>query len=455
MASVEPPDAAVLRLGTGAGFAGDRIPPAVDLAERGDLTHLVFECLAERTIALAQLARHEDPAGGYGQHLQERMAAVLPACVRQGTTIVSNLGAANPAAAGRETLAVAEELGIADLTVAVVTGDDVLDRIATSDAEVWETGQPVHQLADRLVSANAYLGVEALLPALDAGAQVVLGGRIADPSLFLAPIVHRFGWRLDDWDRLGAGTAVAHLLECGAQVTGGYFADPGYKDVSDLVDVGFPIAEVRADGSAVLTKTPDSGGEVSVRTCREQLLYEVGDPTSYLTPDVTADLSGVRLTEVGPDRVEVTGARGRVRPERLKVTLGVEQGFVGEGQISYAGPGAVDRARLAGELVRERLAKLGFARDGLRIELIGVDATLQGWILPAAEPTRDVRLRVAGRAGTRRDAARIGDEVEALYLNGPAGGGGAWREVRPVIAAYSTLIDRAALDVRTSLEGAR
>ena len=442
-----------LRIGAGAGYAGDRIEPAIHVAEHGAVDFLVFECLAERTIALAQLAKRRDPTRGYGQLLHERMEAVLPHLDRSGFTVVSNLGAANPLAALTETREVASSLGLVDLPMAAITGDDVLEQMLDGDARVWETGAPVRKLGDRLVSANAYLGVEAVLPALEAGARIVLGGRLADPSLFLAPMVHHFGWRLDDWQRLGAGTAVAHLLECAAQVSGGYFADPGRKEVADLVDVGFPIAEVRRDGTAVITKVPHTGGIVSARTCSEQLLYEVGDPSAYLTPDVTADLSRVRFEEVGPDRVEVRGGDGRARPEQLKVTLGVRHGFVGEGEISYAGPGAAGRGQLAAEIVRERLRRRGLSGSDLRIELIGRDATLQGWVAPPEVEPSDVRLRVAGRTDDRREAERIGEEVEALYLNGPAGGAGATSRHRPVIAAYSTLIDRASVDLRIHLEG--
>jgi hypothetical protein len=440
----------VVRIGTGAGFAGDRIDPAVDLAERGEIDHLVFECLAERTIAHAHLERRRDPARGFGQLLRERMQAVLPACAANGVTVVSNLGAANPLAALAETREVAAELGI-DLPIAAITGDDVLDRIRETAAVVWETGQPVAELADRLVAANAYLGVDAVLPALDAGARVLLGGRIADPSLFLAPLVHRLGWRADDWDLLAAGTVVAHLLECGAQVTGGYFADPGVKDVADLVDVGFPIAEVRADGTATITKTPGSGGEVSLRTCKEQLLYEVGDPSRYLTPDVTVDLTRVTFEQIAHDVIEVRGARGTPRPEQLKVTLAVEAGYLGEGQLSYAGPGAAERAELAARIVRERLRRAGIAEADLRTEVIGRDATLGAWRTTTPVPSDDLRLRVVALVEDERTARLVGHEVEALYLNGPAGGAGAASRVQPVIAARSASIDRDLVEVRTHL----
>ena len=442
----------MLRIGSGAGYAGDRIGPAIDVADRGEVGAIAFECLAERTIALAQIAKREDPSAGYGQFLHERMEAMLPFVAAGGLSMVTNLGAANPLAAMHETRQLAAEAGYGDTPIAAITGDDVLEQVLDADPVVWETGRPVGELEKRLLSANAYLGVEAVLPALEAGAAIVIGGRIADPSLFLAPMVHHHGWRLDDWHRLGAATAIAHLLECSAQVCGGYFADPGFKDVDDLVDIGYPIAEVHADGTGVITKVAGTGGMVTPQTCKEQLLYEVGDPRSYLTPDVTADFSQVTLESVGADRVAVTGGTGARRPEQLKVTLGVESGYVGEGEISYAGPNALARARLAADVAAERIRRWGIAADDLRVELIGVDATLAGWVRPPVTEPTDVRVRIAGRSDDRRTAARIGEEVEALYLTGPAGGAGATSRVKPVIAACSTLIDRGRLDVRTHVE---
>src|SRR5512133_2744921 len=235
------------RIGAGAGYSGDRIDPAQDLAERGELDALVFECLAERTIALAQLRRSHDPQAGYDPLLKQRMRAVLPACVKQRTTIITNMGAANPGAAGEAVLQVARELGLDRLRVAVVTGDDVLAWMQANDVPLLESGQSVRSLDGRLISANAYLGAEAMLPALQSGADVVITGRVADPALFLAPLMHRFGWKADDWQRLGQGIVVGHLLECTAQVSGGYIADPGCFDVPRLEDVGFPLAEVSAD----------------------------------------------------------------------------------------------------------------------------------------------------------------------------------------------------------------
>ncbi len=438
-----------LRIGCGAGYAGDRIDPAVTLAERGNLRYLCFECLAERTIAIAQLEKAADPGKGYGPFLEERMEAVLPFCARDGLVVVTNLGAANPPAALEKTLEIARRLGTGPLRIGAVTGDDVLETVLAGNDLVAETGAPVRDLGDRLLSANAYLGVEAILPALRAGCRVVLTGRVADPSLFLAPMIHEFQWDLGDWRLLGAGTALGHLLECAAQVTGGFFADPGVKDVPRLEDVGFPIAEVSPDGGGVITKAAGTGGRVDLRTCREQMLYEIHDPSAYLTPDVTADFSAVLMEDLGRDRVRIANAAGRARPESLKVSLGVREGFLGEGEISFAGRGALERARMAGEIVLRRLERAGISRDLVKVEIIGYNALLgpiaeRGFPVPS-----DARLRVAARLGERRQAERVGEEVETLYLNGPAGAGGARKAARPVIAIYTTFLPRER--VRTEL----
>lgn len=429
------------RIGAGAGYAGDRIEPAAELAEHGRLDVLAFECLAERTIALAQAERLRDPARGFDPLLEARLEAVLPACRRNGVRIVSNMGAANPRGAARAAAAVARRLGFAGLRVAAVEGDDVLDRLrAQPGLPLLERPADVAALGDAIVSANAYAGIGGILAALEQGADIILTGRVGDPALFLAPLVHHFGWRADDWNLMGQGTAIGHLLECAGQVTGGYFADPGPKDVAELARLGFPLAEVAADGSAVITKVPGSGGRVTPATCKEQLLYELLDPTAYVQPDVVADFSQVRLQQAGPDAVRVSGGRGRPRPATLKVSIGHREGFIGEGQMTYAGPGCLARGRLALEVVRERLRLTGVRMSEARFELIGVDSVLPGAV-PAMEPN-EVRLRVAGRTDTLAEAIRIGNEVETLYTNGPAGGGGAFKAAREVLAVASTLVPR-------------
>ncbi len=438
-----------IRIGSGAGYSGDRIEPALELAEHGEIQYLAFECLAERTIALAQQARLTDPDGGYDPLLTARMEAVLAACVHRGIRIVTNMGAANPVAAAREIARIARRQGLTGLRVAVVTGDDVLEQVAAGDFSLLERPGTVASLHGSVISANAYLGVAPIVEALHGGANVVVTGRVADPALFMAPLVHEFGWALDDWDALGKGTVVGHLLECAGQITGGYFADPGYKDVADLARLGFPLAEVRADGSAIVTKVPGSGGTVNLRSCKEQLLYELHDPTRYFQPDVVADFSGVRLEQVGADRVAVSGGRGTMRTDTLKVSVGYLDSFVGEGQISYAGAGALARGRLALEIVRERLQLTGVKTSELRLEIIGVDAVHRGGAEvvdrgashDGREPS-EVRIRVAGRTETMAEARRIGNEVATLYTNGPAGGGGVMETARQVLAVVSTLIPR-------------
>ncbi|WNJ90372.1 acyclic terpene utilization AtuA family protein [Bosea sp. 685] len=433
-----------VRIGAGAGYSGDRIEPAIELAEKGGLDYLVFECLAERTIALAQQAKLKDPKAGYDPLLAERFRAVLRPCRQSGTRIITNMGAANPVAGAERIRAIAGELGLSGLKIAAVTGDDVLSSVAAGDYRVDETGALVADLGGNLISANAYIGAQAITEALADGADIVITGRAADPSLFVGPLVHAFGWARDDWHRLGQATLIGHLLECAGQVTGGYFADPGYKSVPDLARLGFPIAEVGEDGSIVITKVAGSGGQVTPATCKEQILYEIHDPARYLTPDVVADFSNVTVEEIGFDRVRVRGATGRARTETLKVSLGTIEGFVGEGQISYAGPGARARGALALEIVRERLALTGVRASELRFDLIGANA-LHGERLSShggGHEPYEVRVRVAGRTDSLIEALRIGNEVETLYTNGPAGGGGVTKSAREVVGILSTLIPR-------------
>lgn len=426
-----------IRIGAGAGFAGDRIEPAVGLARDGRLDYLVFECLAERTIALAQLARHRGRSAGFDPLLQERMEAVLPQCARNRTRIISNMGAADPRAAAAETAAIARRLGLAGLRIAWIGGDDVLQSLPADLAPTLALDP-----REQLVSANAYLGIEPLLECLREQADVILTGRVADPSLFLAPMVHEFGWALDDWTLLGRGTAVGHLLECAGQLTGGYFADPGFKNVPALARLGFPLAEVEESGEAILTKLDGTGGAITLETCKEQILYEVHDPSRYLTPDVTADFTGIRFTPLARDRIRVSGARGTERPATLKISAGMYTGFIAEGQISYAGPGALARAELARDILHSRLDWI--APSDLRIDFIGVNAIHGEALSPASDPY-EIRLRAAARFFEESEARRLMQEVESLYVNGPAGGGGITASIRENIAIEPAFLPRSAV----------
>lgn len=434
-----------VRIGCGAGYSGDRLDPAIELAEKGALDYLIFECLSERTIALAHFAHRKNADAGFDPLLDERMRAILPICRRQGTKIISNMGAANPKAAAQRTLMIARELGLEGLKVAYITGDDVLGHIQSCK---WNADSQIS--TQSIISANAYVGVEPIIGALRQEADVIITGRTADPSLFLAPLMHEFSWRADDWPTLGQGTLIGHLLECAGQLTGGYFADPGYKDVAGLAHLGFPLAEVQPDGSAILTKLEDSGGMLTRATCTEQLLYEVQDPSAYITPDVTADFCNVKISELGKNRIYVSGASGQTRNAELKVSIGYRNGYLGEGQISYAGPGAIARATLAKEIIEERLKNKNI--EELECSFIGLNSIFGDALSPKITDIREVRLRIAGRSSSLSDAKRIQREVEALYTNGPAGGGGVTGFTREIIAVESAFIPRNLVQCQVHLE---
>ena len=433
-----------VRIGCGAGFAGDRIEPAVDLVREGGLDYLILECLGERTIALADLSRLRDPRRGYDSLLDRRARALLPQLVVTGTRLVTNFGSANPLAAGERLTEIADELDLAEqVLVAVVTGDDVLDKLDLG-APGWEDGVPLGEHGE-IVSAHAYIGADALLPGIASQATVVVAGRVADPSLCLAALVHEFGWQLNDWDTLGSGTAIGHLMECAGQLTGGYYADPPLKPVPDLANLGYPIAEVNSAGEATLSKLPGTGGVLNRHTATEQLLYEVTDPSAYLTPDVSLDLTGIELNEVGPDVVRVRGAAGRPRPDTLKVSVGYRAGFRCEAEISYAGAGALPRARLAGELVRQWI---GGQLKEFRVDLVGVNS-VHGDSLAAGYQPYECRLRVAAIADSAELAHVVANAVTALYTNGPAGGGGVRTRTDELIGIISTTVPRSEVELNT------
>lgn len=426
------------RIGCGAGFSSDRLPPAVDLVEQGELDCLILECIGERTLAFAQRDRRRDPNAGYNPYLERRMQALLPVARAASTKIVTNMGVANPLAAGEKTAQIAKSLGIDDLRIAVLTGDDVTASI-THDTALWEGGT-VASIDGELISANAYLGAEAMADAM--AADVVITGRVADPSLVVAPLAQHFGWALNDWPILAAGTLAGHLLECGMQVTGGYFADPGYKDVPDLANCGYPLIEFDATGSMQITKLASAGGLVNLATVKEQLLYEVHDPAAYLTPDVTANFAAVEMTETGPNRVQLDGVTGAPRPGMLKATVGFDGGFLAEAGVSYAGPGAAARAELARTILKERLHGLNAK---IRFDLIGVDSLHATAKVAADSNPQDVRLRTAVRTRDPEIAEQVLWETEAILCCGPAGGGGFRRSLTPSIVTYSTSIDRTAV----------
>jgi hypothetical protein len=429
----------MIRIGCGAGFSADRLGPACDLVEKGALDFIIFECLGERTLAFGHRDRKANPARGYNAQLEARMKKILPLCRKAGTRLVTNMGAANPRSAAEATIRIARELGLSGLRVAYVEGDEVTD-ILGEDTPLWEGGT-IGDVGLTLAGANAYLGSDALLPALDAGADVVIAGRVADPALVVAPLRHRYGWAEDDWEKLGAGTVAGHLLECGMQITGGYFADPGKKDVPRLAQCGFPIAEIGENGGLVITKLAEAGGFVTERTVKEQLLYEVHDPKAYLTPDVTADFSRVGVSDEGRDRVRLSGGSGRERPRDLKVTVGFDGGYLAEAGISYAGPNAVRRATLARDVLEERLTEILGNEAKLRLDLIGV-SSLHGTATEYPSDAQDIRVRAAMRSTDREKAEQVLWETESLLCCGPAGGGGYRGTITPSVVTYSASLAR-------------
>lgn len=440
-----------IRIGGGAGYGGDRIEPAVDLIRFGNLDYIIFECLAERTIALAQQKKKEDSRKGYNELLEHRMSKVLPLLKDHKVKIITNMGAANPKAAMEVTGRMAREYGLTDLKIMGVLGDDIIDGIDRyMDFEILETGKPLSSIADDIVSANAYIGAGGIMEALKQGADIVISGRVADPALTLAPAIYEFGWSMDDYEKLGKGTVMGHLLECGAQVCGGYFADPPYKEVPKPWDIGFPIGEITEDGDITISKLNKAGGVVSRETVTEQLIYEIHDPSAYYTPDVAADFSGIEVEE-RYGAVKVTGASGNEKNGKYKVSVAYKDGFIGEGEMSYTGSGAETRARLAIEIVKKWMEPWKDKIEEEKYDIIGVDS-LHGDITGAggASPA-ECRIRAAVRAKDKEAAEAVGKEVEALYTNGPAGGGGARKSVKEVIAIASIFVPEDDIKIETAL----
>lgn len=431
------------KIGCAAGFSGDRIdgvgPVVRTLVDTGGHA-LIFETLAERTLALAQLARNQDPDSGYEPLLADMLRPCLAECMHHGIQIVSNFGQANPPAAARRIRALAAELGLQEPRIAVLGGD----QLDSPEALDYLRGAlPEKFSMERVVCINAYQGAEEIAQALKAGAQIVVAGRVADPSLVVGPAMAHFGWSSSDWQALGSATIAGHLLECGTQVTGGYYAIPGLKEIPGMHSLGFPIAQIDEKGDILICKAHATGGCVDTRTVKEQLLYEVHDPSAYLTPDVTADISKVRVTQEAPNQVRVTGVRGHTRPDMLKVNIFLEGGWLAEAEISYAGLQAEARARLAADIIRKRLG----GTLHLRVDLIGAVSILAddaGDLLAAQTPAdhRDVRLRIAAVHSDRLVAQTLLREMNALYTCGPAGGGGVRSSIKPRLSTVPALIPR-------------
>jgi len=434
-----------IRIGCGSGGCSyERLEPAIELVEKGNIDYLIFECLAERTIAEAQRKKIDDPETGYNPMLEERMRIFLPLMKKHGFKIVSNMGAANTPAAIRKILSIAREEGITGLKIASVIGDDITKMLPMyADMPLWDSTQPLSTL-EHITSANVYLGADAITEALDQGADIVITGRIADPSLFVGPILHEFHWDYSERDKIGQALLVGHMMECCAQLTGGYYADPGYKDVPDLHRLGHPIAQIDEEANVLFTKPEGSGGMVCVDICKEQLLYEIGDPTYYITPDAIADFGHVCFRQAGKDVVIASGATSHPATDTYKVNISYLDGFIGVGEISFGGTNARNRAVLAADTIQKRWQIIGITPQEYRIDYIGHNSLYGDTISEHIHQGSfsEIRLRIAVRTKTRSDASRLIREVQCMYINGPAGSAGIECTVKPVLAVENILVPK-------------
>jgi hypothetical protein len=446
-----------IRVGNGCGFWGDNLDAPVLLAEHGRLHYLTLEYLAELTMSILALQRQRDPHAGFScdfLDVLERLCPILHA--QAALKIITNAGGMNPAACAGRARDILARAGLGDRKVAVVAGDDLLPRLdallaAGHPLHNLDTGEPLSVVRQRVVSANAYLGARPIVEALRRGAAVVVTGRVADASLTLAPAVHEFGWAWDDWDHLAAGTVAGHLIECGAQATGGLWCH--WQEAPDLANVGYPIAEIEADGTLRLTKPPWTGGAVNRETVSEQLLYEVGDPAAYLTPDVVADFTSVTLTETGPDVVQVEKARGKPATDSYKVSIAYRDGYTCSGTLVIAGPGAAVKGRRCGEMILERLRRAGVEVEASNIECLGAGDCVPGVVSTQADPP-EVVLRVTVRDSRRPVVERFSKEFAPLVTSGPPGVTGYTTgrpPVREVFAYWPALVAKDAVAATVSV----
>ena len=440
-----------IRIASGAGYAGDRIEPAIDVMKNGNIDYIAFECLAERTIAIAQAEKLKNPDKGYNNLLEDRFNEILPICKEKNIKIITNMGAANPIAAIKKIKEIALNKNIKGLKLAAVIGDDISDKLDKyKENKILEFDKKVFDISESIVSANVYLGAEGIVEALENKADIIVTGRCSDPSLFLAPLMYEFGWNKNDKDMIAKGIMIGHLLECGAQVSGGYYSTPTRDEVEDLWNVGFPIAEVSENGDVIITKTNTTSGKVTTDTCKEQLIYEIHNPKEYMTPDGIADFTTISLKEIEKNKVFLTGATGKEKPATLKVSMGYKDCFIAEAAISYGGSLAFEKAKEAKKVIEKRLEARKISFEEIRFDFIGFNSLYENSISNKIRKSNDyseVRLRVAVRTKTRDLAKKIVDEVETLYTNGPSGGGGVSKAIEEVVSICSIFVPREDINV--------
>jgi hypothetical protein len=447
----------VVRVAAGQGFWGDSLDAPRRQVDGGPVDYLMLDYLAEVTMSILQKQKQRDPRLGYARDFVGAMASVLPAVVGRGVRVIANAGGVNPPACAGAIRALAAQEGVAGrIHVGVVTGDDLLPRLdelldAGHLLANMDTGEPLTSIRDRVIAANAYVGSGPIVEALGRGANVVITGRSTDTALTMAPLRHEFGWGATDWDRLAAGIVAGHIIECGAQCSGGNCLYD-WRDVPNLADVGYPIIEASADGAFVVTKHHGTGGWVTIPSVTEQLVYEMGDPRSYITPDVIADFTTIQLEHAGADRVRVFGIRGRPPTDQLKVSVAFRAGYKAVGTLVYAWPEAFDKARRADEVLRTRLDRMGVRFDHVLTEFIGANAT-HGPLAGDPDDLPEVQLRVGVRSPDKAAVERFSREIAPLVLNGPpsvTGFAGGRPKVEEIVAYWPALIDRNV--VRTAVE---
>lgn len=447
-----------VRIGNGQGFWGDNVDAPVDLLRGGEIDYIGLDYLAEVTLSIMMRQKLKDPNRGYATDFIDFIRRTLPELQERNVRVVASAGGLNPRGCRAAVLEVAREMGLSGVRVGVVEGDDLLPRLpdlvgAGHELRHMETGEPIAPVIERVTSANAYLGAAGIVEALGQDALIVVCGRVTDTALALGPLMHEFGWSREDWNRIASGTVVGHILECGPQCTGGNFTR--WWEVPDLWNVGYPVIEAGEDGSFVVTKHPDTGGMVTVETVSEQLVYEMGDPGDYITPDVVADFGSIRLSQEGDDRVRVEGIEGAPRPRQLKVSATYLAGYKTVGQLTVSGPRAVEKANLAAAIVWKRLERSGVTFDPAErtVELVGTGTCLPG-ILEAPENPPEVVLRLGVRDVDHAKVARFGKEIAPLVTSGPpgvTGFAGGRPKPQEIVAYWPALLAREVVEDRVEV----
>jgi hypothetical protein len=447
-----------VRIASGQGFWGDLLTAPIDQVTRGPIDYLVMDYLAEVTMSIMQKQKRRDPQLGYARDLIPLLADLLPILVDKGIRVITNGGGVNPTACRDAIFRVARDQGIRNLAIGIVSGDDILDRIEELrgggiSLDNMETGEKLESVRDRLVSANVYFGAWPIAEALDQGAQIVITGRTTDTGLTLAPMIHEFGWSRRDWDTLAAGTVAGHVLECGGQASGGNFS-ADWKSVPDLAHIGFPIAEAFPSGEVYITKHGGTGGRVSVQTVKEQLLYEIGDPAKYITPDCVADFTSIHLEKAGVDRVKIFGIKGKPATDSYKVSMSFSDGYTATGTLTYAWPEALDKAKAADLVLRTRLKDLGLEFEEIRTEYVGANAC-HGPLAQIPKELDEVMLRIGVRSKSAEAVERFGKEIAPLILTGPpsvTGFAGGRPRPSEVISYWPALVPKSAIAPKVAVQ---